>query len=106
MDTKLVSHILSFSPHFCLPTLSPPSSLGLSVRPGCPPLFNSVGLSFGCPSVAPTHTQTQSMHFRQGANGKINYQQAKALALHFCRRKRKGHGVGGGQEKVSGNREG
>lgn len=32
----------------------------------------------------PTHTQTQSMHFRQGANGKINYQQAKALALHFC----------------------
>lgn len=40
----------------------------------------------------PTHTQTQSMHFRQGANGKINYQQAKALALHFCWRERKGHG--------------
>lgn len=32
------------------------------------------------------------MHFRQGANGKINYQQAKALALHFCWRERKGHG--------------
>lgn len=52
-----------------------------------------------------THTQTQSMHFRQGANGKINYQQAKALALHFCWREREkgtrggvGKEGGGGQE--------
>lgn len=35
-----------------------------------------------------THTQIQSRHFTQEANGKINYQQAKALALHFCWRKR------------------
>lgn len=52
--------------------------------------------------MAPTHTQTQSMHFRRGANGKINYQQAKALALHFCWRKRKGHG---GFEKKEWSRE-
>lgn len=33
------------------------------------------------------------MHFRQGANGKINYQQAKALALHFCWREKGTRGV-------------
>lgn len=46
-----------------------------------------------------TRSHTQSMHFRQGANGKINYQQAKALALHFyCREKRPREGLDGMKE--------
>lgn len=105
MDTKPISYILSFPPSFLsLPTCLP-LSLVLSVCPGCPPLFHSLGLFIWVaigPPLTTTHTQTQSMHFRQGANDKINYQQAKALALHFYWRERKEHGgfgkEGGGQE--------
>lgn len=61
--------------------------------PGCPPLFYFLGLSFGWPLSAPsyTHSHTQSMHFRQGANGKINYQPAKALARQFWLERERAH---------------
>lgn len=81
MDTKPTSYIL---PHF-----SPSLPLLPYQRVQGALLSSTLWVFlFGWPSRPPptTHTQTQSMHFRQGANGKINYQQAKALALHFCRR--------------------
>lgn len=93
----------SLSPLDAVPPVQPPSlslSFVLSACPGCPPLLHCPGSFFRVALGAPhrhvhtyaharAHTQTQSMHFRQGANGKINYQQAKALALHFCWREKR-----------------
>lgn len=75
-----------------VPSHQPPP-LVLSVFPGCPPLFPFLGLFIWVAVTTPPtpHTQTRGMYFRQGANGKINYQQPKspgaALLLHFWERK-------------------
>lgn len=100
LDGHLAStYILNFPLGFH-PNLPPP--LVLSVFPGCPALFPSLGLFIWVAVTTPPtpHTQTRGMHFRQGANGKINYQQPKSpgAALLLVGKK-------GGQEKVKGRED-
>lgn len=87
-------HPVSISDPLCLPSFllpPPPPSFSLLISVSRVPSFLQLPGSLFWVALSappPPHTQTQSMHFRQGANGKINYQQAKALALHFCWRER------------------
>lgn len=133
MDTRPISQpptppIISPFPQTFL--FFPPSttslSPALSVSPGCPPLFHSLApfLFFVWVALGPSalqHTLTpRACTSHSGANDKINYQQAKGLALHFllveaggnvgCLRGRGGHQMeretGGGDKKKMKDRSG